>query len=153
MVTKRAVILLVGVAFVVLFSSTLFVLDSMALPARAAVLDQSRPPNKETSTPHPVRSVTPTAPPAGTMTPTRTSTPTVAPATATPTRTVTPTWTPTPMVSPYDVNGDGAVTVLDVIIVAQQWQANQGDALLFDFNGNNRIDVGDLLIVAAHLSS
>ncbi len=57
------------------------------------------------------------------------------------------------MVNPYDVNGDGAVTVLDVIIVAQQWQTNQGNALLFDFNGNNLIDVGDLLIVASHLSS
>jgi hypothetical protein len=153
MATKRAVTFLVGVTLVMLFSSTLFVLDSMALPARAAMSDQSTPPNKETSTPHPVRSVTPTAPPAGTATPTRTPTPTLRPATATPTWTVAPTWTPTPVVSPYDVNGDGVVTVLDIIIVAQQWQANQGDALLFDFNGNNLIDVGDLLIVAAHLSS
>jgi hypothetical protein len=142
-----------GVIFVMLLSSILFVLDSMALPARAAVSDQPGPPTKETSTPHPVRSVTPTAPPAGTITPTRTPTPTLRPATATPTWTVAPTWTPTPVVSPYDVNGDGIVTVLDIIIVAQQWQANEDDTLLFDFNGNNLIDVGDLLIMAAHLSS
>lgn len=43
------------------------------------------------------------------------------------------------------------MNVLDVSLMAQYWQANYDNMPLFDFNGNNVINLGDVLIVTAHI--
>lgn len=59
--------------------------------------------------------------PGPTATPTATSIATATP-TTTPTATALPTATPTSTPNPYDVNSDGVVDILDVMLVASHWQ-------------------------------
>ena len=56
--------------------------------------------------------------------------------------------------NPYDVNDDGEVDVLDIILTAQNWLATDPALLaIYDFNGNGVVDVGDIMLVAANLTS
>lgn len=56
--------------------------------------------------------------------------------------------------NPYDVNDDGDVDVLDITLTAQNWLATDPALLaIYDFNGNDVVDVGDIMLVAANLTS
>jgi hypothetical protein len=55
--------------------------------------------------------------------------------------------------NPYDVNDDGEVDVLDIILTAQNWLATDPALLaIYDFNDNDVVDVGDIMLVAANLT-
>jgi hypothetical protein len=54
---------------------------------------------------------------------------------------------------PGDINADGTVNILDLMILAASWQKQAGQRgydLRADLNGDNRVDVFDLQIMAAH---
>jgi hypothetical protein len=83
-------------------------------------------------------------PPPPTTTPTPTPTPTTTP---------TPTGTPIPLACP-DFDGDGGVTVRDLVSVARRMGSSEGDrrySLTHDLNQDGRIDVRDLFIVLRQL--
>ncbi len=114
--------------------------------------------------------------PTPTSTPTATSTPTVTPtftaaATGTPTPTPaatdtptpagtptpTPTFTVTPTAVPFtclgDVNGSGGVNSLDLMLIAQAFNAQPGGQRWiagYDLNGDQRINSADLRLTALH---
>ncbi|MFQ5496026.1 MAG: dockerin type I domain-containing protein, partial [Phycisphaerae bacterium] len=79
-------------------------------------------------------------------------------ATATGTPTATPTATPSPTATAppcarYDLDGDGAITVTDIMAVAAAWGTNAGEPGYvpeYDFNTNGQIDVFDIMQVAGH---
>ncbi len=55
--------------------------------------------------------------------------------------------------SPYDVDCDGDVDVLDIMQVASRWGCQQGNACYdarYDLDGNGQIDILDIMQVAAH---
>ncbi|MBM4429588.1 MAG: DNRLRE domain-containing protein, partial [Chloroflexi bacterium] len=98
------------------------------------------------------RTLTPTA--TRTHTPTETHTPSpTASATATPTLTATPTVTATlPPPLPGDVDGDCDVDILDIMLVAGRWGAQQGDANYdprYDLDSDGDIDILDIMFVAS----
>lgn len=97
-----------------------------------------------TDTPTP----TPSSTPRPTLTATPTSTSTFTPtATATPPPTLTPVATPTTPTACADVNGDGQVTIQDVLLVAQHMGARRYDPR-YDLNHDGTINALDLLLVA-----
>lgn len=51
--------------------------------------------------------------------------------------------------SPWDVNADGTVDVLDLALVGGQW-GQSGANLSGDVNGDGRVDVSDLALVGSH---
>ena len=57
--------------------------------------------------------------------------------------------TVTPIFEPSDVNGDGAVNVLDILDVLAQWGACQTQPCNFDVNRDGTINVLDLLEILA----
>ena len=107
-----------------------------------------------TSTPTATSTFTPTATNTFTPTPTNTFTPTVTnnftpTATSTLTLTRTPSATPsaTPMPWPCaDFNGDGIVTVADILLEIQYFRSAD---LTGDLNGDGRVTVADILIVVS----
>jgi hypothetical protein len=97
-----------------------------------------------THTPTPTDTFTPTPTDTYTATPTDTLTPTPS---DTPTETSTPTITPTPTPMPWpcaDFNGDGKITVADILIEVQYFRSAD---LTGDLNGDGRVTVADILIV------
>ncbi len=84
-------------------------------------------------------------------------------ATSTPTQTVAPTMTPTMTPTPVatatststsgrcaDLNGDGRVTGIDVLIELLETRKKHAPAR-YDFNGDGRVDAKDVIIVARQL--
>lgn len=65
--------------------------------------------------------------------------------------------TPTPTKRPAcwaDFNGDGSVTVADLQMIAYYWHKPVTEATKkMDINGNNQIDVGDIMLVANELGT
>ncbi|MBI1927331.1 hypothetical protein HYR99_24210 [Candidatus Poribacteria bacterium] len=57
--------------------------------------------------------------------------------------------TPIKNLTPWDVNKDGVVNVLDLVIVASQF-GQSGDSLTGDANGDGVVNVLDLVTVASH---
>lgn len=108
------------------------------------------PPNTATPMPTDTATSTPTATNTATSTPTTTNT-----ATNTPTRTATPTKTPTPTAPKCaDVNGDGVVTLSDVVAISLhlgQQQGAPGFQPKYDLNRNGRIDFTDIFVAVAQL--
>ena len=52
----------------------------------------------------------------------------------------------------YDLNGDGVVDVVDIMMVASRWNSKTGDSTydsLCDLNGDGVIDISDIMMVAA----
>ena len=100
-----------------------------------------------TATPTPTSTVTNT--PTLTATPTATPTPTVSD-----TPTPTPTPTSTPISNPYDLNVDGLVDVLDIVVIAEAWAST--DPLWLqrcDYNDSGIIDIGDITELTAHMTN
>jgi hypothetical protein len=101
-------------------------------------------------TPVPTETATPTNTPPPTATSTPTATPTST-ATATPTPTRTPSVTPSPTVTPtptpliYDVNGDGLVGDLDLLLVIWD-KINDPTAERSNFDGEGEIDHRDIFL-------
>ncbi len=55
--------------------------------------------------------------------------------------------------SPYDLDCDGDVDIVDIMLVASHWGCQQGDACYdarYDLDGNGSIDIVDIMQVAAH---
>ena len=53
----------------------------------------------------------------------------------------------------YDVNHDGVVNVLDISLTAEQWQSTAPAVLaIYDFNGSGMVDIGDIMLDAAHMN-
>ena len=77
---------------------------------------------------------------------TPTSTPTNTP---TPTTTPTPTPTQTPDPLPWDVDGDGAVTILDIFETAGHF-GDTGTGLVWDIDDDDAVTVIDIFAVAGH---
>ncbi|MDP3994614.1 MAG: dockerin type I domain-containing protein [bacterium] len=110
-----------------------------------------------TTTPTPKPTNTPLPSPSGQATPTPTTTPTPKPTntptpkpTATPTSTPTPkpTNTPTPTPKPGDVNGDGAVNVIDIGILIDNYGSPPPPAYpRADQNGDKVVNVIDIGMV------
>lgn len=107
-----------------------------------------------TPTPAPTPSPTPAPTPSPTPTPTPSPTPAPTPSPTpapTPPPTATPTPTPEPSCPPWDVNCDGCVNVLDVILVGQRW----GETGVYcwireDVNCDGTISVLDIVICGQH---
>ncbi len=60
---------------------------------------------------------------------------------------------PTLPAVPYDLNDDGVVDILDVMIVAASWNTVQGDPEynpVADLNQDGRINIQDILLIATH---
>lgn len=96
------------------------------------------------STPTPTATSTATASQTPTMTPSPTWTATP---TATPTSQLTPTLTPTPFCARFDVNGDRAVTVLELSAFSAAYGSSSGQPAYresFDVNDDGVIDVLDM---------
>ena len=51
--------------------------------------------------------------------------------------------------TPWEVNGDGTVNILDLVFVAGQF-GQSGDALKADINGDGTVNILDLVLVASH---
>lgn len=99
-----------------------------------------------TSTPLSTETPTATASPTATSTPPPTNTP-VPTDTPTPSATLTPLATPTTPTACADVNGDGRVTIQDVLLVVQHMGPRRYDPR-YDLNHDGRIDRADLMLVA-----
>lgn len=55
--------------------------------------------------------------------------------------------------NPYDVNGDGKVDVLDIILTADNWLSTDPAKLaIYDFNDNGIVDIRDIMLVTANLT-
>ena len=52
---------------------------------------------------------------------------------------------------PYDVNGDGVINILDLVLTARQF-GETGEGLLGDIDGNGAVNILDLVAVANHFS-
>jgi serine protease len=104
----------------------------------------STPTATNTSTPTPTYTSTPTQTDTRTPTATYTKTPT-----STPILTRTPSATPSPTPKPWpcaDFNGDGVITVADILFEIQYFQSAN---LTGDLNGDGRVTVADILIVVS----
>ncbi|MBK9095143.1 MAG: hypothetical protein IPM84_20770 [Anaerolineae bacterium] len=57
-----------------------------------------------------------------------------------------------PVTTPdFDLDGNGVVDVLDVVVIAGEWGATDATALLlYDFNHNSIVDIGDIMLVVGH---
>lgn len=58
-----------------------------------------------------------------------------------------------PTSAPYDLNFDGSVDILDILIVAKAFGAKPGDPNwnpIADVNKDNIVDIFDLVVVATH---
>lgn len=57
-----------------------------------------------------------------------------------------------PVTTPdFDLDDNGVVDVLDVVVIAGEWGATDASALLlYDFNHNSIVDIGDIMLVAGH---
>ena len=115
-------------------------------------------PPTATTTPTPTSTSTP-VPPTATRTATVTATSTPVPPTVTPTLTPTLTATPVPPTPtstplphrPWDVNGDGIVSALDIAAVDAHWlETGTPGWIAADVMPDGRIDLSDLLVVVAH---
>lgn len=87
--------------------------------------------------------------------PSPTATHTKAP-TPTNTKAPTPTNTPSPVVKTPDVNGDGAINIADVILVATGFNTAKGDARYveaYDLNSDNSINIGDVMLIAVKFNT
>ncbi len=56
---------------------------------------------------------------------------------------------PEPPATPWDVNGDGSVNVLDLVLVANEF-GQSGESLKGDVNGDGSVNVLDLVVVVSH---
>ena len=59
--------------------------------------------------------------------------------------------TPKPMYAAWDVNEDGQVNILDLVVVGQNIGETVAAVPRADVNGDNNIDILDLVLVAGHL--
>lgn len=50
---------------------------------------------------------------------------------------------------PWDINGDGAVNIFDIVLVARELGAS-GEGLASDVNGDGEVNIFDLVLVASH---
>jgi hypothetical protein len=99
-------------------------------------------------TPTPTPTNTPTSTPSSTATPTATAT-----GTAMPTATHSPTPTSTPCILFGDLNGDGDVDIVDIMMVASHWNTSMGDPNYnptCDLDSDGDIDITDIMLVAVH---
>ena len=121
--------------------------------ATPTLMPSSTPTAAPTNTPVPTATATtvPTAPPTNTaaQTPTRTATRT-ATATATRTATPTPTAVPTPGTGCGDIDGDGRVTLRDLVTEALAILFRRQDPR-FDINHDGRVNIGDLMLMMSQL--
>ncbi len=93
----------------------------------------------------------PTGTPTRTPTKAPTSTPTNIP-TRTPTKVPTSTPTNTPVKSIEDVNGDGAINMTDVMLLALAFNTSKGNtgySETYDLDKNNAVNMSDIMIIAA----
>ena len=117
--------------------------------------------NTPTEVPPTVTNTPTEVPPTVTNTPTEvpTDTPTSTPMmTSTPIDTPTPSVTPTPTICDLDgdLNHDGVVDVLDLVIVAQAYGTSLGDPAynpVADVDGDNDVDLFDLVYVAQRVGT
>jgi hypothetical protein len=56
---------------------------------------------------------------------------------------------PPPPPTPWDVNSDGTVNVLDLVLVANEF-GQSGESLKGDVNGDGTVNILDLVVVASH---
>jgi hypothetical protein len=57
---------------------------------------------------------------------------------------------------PGDANGDGAVDVSDLLMLASAWACHTGDPnynALCDFNSDGVVDVSDLLVISQYFGA
>jgi hypothetical protein len=57
---------------------------------------------------------------------------------------------------PGDINDDGKVDGLDIVLIAKYWGSAQGDGRYdaqYDLNGDNKIDGADIAVIAAEFGN
>lgn len=77
-------------------------------------------------------------------------------ATATLRPTATPTLTPSPTSTSYDLNGDGAINISDVMLLASVFNTSTGNAKYveaYDLNKDGAINISDVMLIATKFNT
>ncbi len=77
-------------------------------------------------------------------------------ATATKIPTATPTVTPSPTAISYDLNGDGAINIADVMLLASVFNTSTGDSKYiqaYDLNRDGAINISDVMLIATKFNT